>query len=75
MNMEFFKYYYGIRQLINPQDKELSVFYAGAAADLTNVMVATNASTFYMVSRYNSCNASSFHDYLDMHWADDSKSN
>ncbi len=75
MDPEIFRYYESIRRVVNPENKELSVFYGGSGVDITNVLTATHATRIYMVDRFRGISqpermidAHSFSSFLDQYW-------
>ncbi|MCX5681742.1 MAG: hypothetical protein NT079_05675 [Candidatus Omnitrophica bacterium] len=60
-----------IKKQVNPDNKPLKAVYAGAAADISNLLYATNATEMYFLNEY-SLAQKDFELYLDLSfWKDD----
>ncbi|MBI4396048.1 MAG: hypothetical protein HY548_03065, partial [Elusimicrobia bacterium] len=53
----FVRHDVAVKNVVNPDDKPLTVLYGGAGADVTNVLLATNARKAYFIAKYGNLSA------------------
>jgi hypothetical protein len=52
LSKDFAGYLYSLRKVLNPQNKPLKVFYPASGADISSILLATNARKFIFVDEH-----------------------